>query len=469
MWIEISLPKTISTDLIPPPGTAYRMKNVYWNGRCIAQVEPLRYRGVYNVSDLFSPPLTYDTNLPLETMAFELGGDVVFVVCSKSALYCFTNNVLMLEQAPTIHANNWAGIEEIPPIINTVNKSILFFTNWNTPKFKILIANVQNGVYMRSMFLPSPNTPPLVVNYSSAQIPMEQYVEYHYAYSFVDQFFGSESILSPSATVIAPSDLQQINGNRVYTVDVLPNEANVIRIYRATSNLPSYVLIAELNNTTQHTDMLPADHISVVTPKENSISPPVTTIGDAEWVMDRLFVSENNTVYYSDVQGYSFGYGITYGGDNPLLGGFFRLSEPVERMIAWGSYCLIFTKRNVYRAVENEGVVVPVEFALPTPLTKSTVKKKRNMLYIFGEDGLYVLTPNENILVYNVDWIRLLENYGLKPDDIWVRHRRFYDKEYVDVEFMRSVPLNEEFGFGYFRIDAEGNVSGMHTIDTWLG
>lgn len=468
MWIEIPLPKTISTDLIPPPETAYRMKNVYWNGRCLAQIEPLRYRGEFEVSPYFSPPLTYDTNLPLETTAFELGGDVVFVICAKSALYYLAGSVNVLEQT-TPNANNWAGIEEIPPIVGSVNKTILFFNNWNQSSFRVLVANLQDGIFMRNMFLPTPDTPPVVLSVSDALIPNEQYVEYRYAYAFADTYFGTESRLSPPAVVLAPASFDQTAGNWVYTVNSFPAGVDMIRVYRATSKLPSYVMIAELQNAIHVNDNNPADYISPVTPKENNIPPPINTISDAEWVMDRLFVAENNTVYYSDVQGYGFGYGIPYGGDNPLLGGFFRLSEPIERLISWGSYCLVFTKRNVYRAVENEGVVVPVEFAVPTPLNKTTVKKKRNMVYIFGEDGLYVLTPNENVLVFNVDWNNLLEQYGLSSKDIWVRHRRFYDKEYVDIEFMRYVPFNKEFGFGYFRIDSEGNVSGMHTIDTWLG
>jgi len=166
---------------------------------------------------------------------------------------------------------------------------------------------------------------------------------------------------------------------------------------------------------------------------------------------------------------YSFGRGLMFGGNNPALGGFLLFGEPIVKLLSWGSYLVVFTQTAAHKVFENEGLFFAVKWDIPIPLSRYTANKALDVLVIGAADGVYLVQNNEQSILIPANWKRFNEDSIRRTNRNYVRLRRIAGRWYLELEWICKDPA-PAYGLEYIRIDLQtGNISGMHTYDTFLG
>jgi hypothetical protein len=306
------------------------------------------------------------------------------------------------------------------------------------------VHTIQNTILSR------PPTPSV----SSALVHSETPIEYRYRVVFAKTDLGFVSppsdpvgcygLYSPSV-VMSGSDKEKDHAIYLHpnVSGSAPTSIDKVYIYRWTEIVGVYVKIAEVAvsdwwTMTAFQDTTPADFIS------NDVLPdavpipvdPVTALGTINgrliYGMDnKIVISEPLKPFWMDA-------------DTPV----FVLDSTVENIFRWGSHLLVQTRFGWHRLFETEGGFVLQPTSLPTPSSRTAVRKTRLGLIIVSWRGVFVLTPNEELLQLPLN-LDMIEGRRITTQPTYVRVFR----DYVDVVLDDG---------RYFRVSQDGNVSGLH-------
>jgi len=444
MWYEVVLPKGIGASASPHElkGGAWRMQNAIWKDGVIEDVE-----------------------VPLGMMFNQSGSPTLFLtrwhchdVCRVVGYISGTNN----RTAVTAFATETDVVGFAPNgnrVINITNASkpyrlLSYSLNRNVG---IMIFGADRRFFdgatvhtIQNTILSKPPTPSV----SSALLHSETPIEYRYRVVFAKTDLGFVSppsdpvgcfgLYSPNV-VMSGSNREKDHAIYLHpnVSGSAPTSIDKVFIYRWTEIVGVYVKIAEVAvsnwwTMTAFQDTTPADFIS------NDVLPdvvpiPTDTVTALNTMNGRLIYGMENKIVISEPLK-----PFWMDADTPV----FVLDSTVENIFRWGSHLLVQTRFGWHRLFETEGGFVLQPISLPTPTSRTAVRKTRLGLIIVSWRGVFVLTPNEELLQLPLN-LDMIEGRRLTTQPTYVRVFR----DYVDVVLQDG---------RYFRVSQDGNVSGLH-------
>ncbi len=464
MWVQLT-PQTLNmepTVLDAKPNTALRLKNVFYDGEAIREIDTLFAVGSSSLT--FNPPLS-STNLLLKTIYIpQLGG--LLCVAQRGLYFVGSGGVTnIINLSSTGAANN----DLVPlPSYNNILRFLWVSDTADSTK-RVLLVYYNNGVWNTiPLGLPAPTTPPVLFGSSAVGIDT---IEFRYCYTYYNSLLNIESSPSPVSGGFFVPDPTAIGGDvsvpKLWGLETsIPSGADKIRVYRFVETVGEYILLAELNATAgwSYTDNNPVDYLGKPMWRYNDMLPSITP-SSAVFHLDRIYIASGDKVYISNVNSLAFTPALELGLDNPLLGGIVQTEEPIIKMVSIGATVLAFGSRKVYRIVEDNGVFFVVPTSLPTAYDRYSVHQLKDFLLVFGATNAYLITPQEEVVRLPINLREVFRGRLRSP--IMVRLFET-DKTYLDV-LLYVVP---EVGFGmeYLRINLKDfTVSGFHTLRPFVG
>jgi hypothetical protein len=444
MWYEVVLPKGIGASASPHElkDKAWRMQNAVWKDGVIEDVEtPLGM--LFNQSG--SP-----TTFMIEKQCHDVCRVVGYIngTNNKTVVTAFATDKKVIGYAP----NGDVVIDVSHPttpyrlLSYSLNKNIGIMIFGGDRRF-FDGASVQT---ISDFLLNKPPTPTV----SSALDYAETPIEYRYRVVFAKTDLG---FISPPSDPVGCYGLYNPyvvmageNKEKDYAIYLHPNVSGTapfgidkVYIYRWTEIVGVYVKIAEVNvndwwSMTAFQDTTPADFVSNdvlpdVVPIPTDVVTALNTInGRVIYGMDnKIVISEPLRPFWMDA-------------DTPV----FILDSTIENIFRWGSHLLVQTRFGWHRLFETENGFVLQPVSLPTPTSRTAVRKTRLGLIIISWRGVFLFTTNEELLQLPIN-LDIIEGTRLTLQPTYVRIFR----DYVDVVLQDG---------RYFRISEDGNVSGLH-------
>lgn len=483
MWREIPLPKTVLYNPIrdAQPEEALRMKNIYFDGECLKEIEIYEMRGTTNMAINMSVPFNFVHNLPNRLIRFSdvMGNDVIAVASERSIQFLMQGSDTFDPKfvSSSEAQDQFADIIAVPPPTDTDTPTFVGVTDWSNNNF-MAIVSTPNGLETTKGIVSPPQNGLVVAGNSTEDLVSK---EVRYCYTYYNSKANIESNPSPPVSIFVNP---RINENHIMVWGLeqqnsdFPSGVDKIRLYRFTEEINAFIRIAEINAEVEVADGWEYEddkRIDYINTNYLSFDNGYLVNEDpdaAMWHIDRMYVGQGRILRYSNVSSpFSFGLGVSAGGTNILAGGYAKLTEPIIRLISWGSYLIIVTTQNVYKAYEENGFVFIVRFDVPSPSLRWQIHKVEGYLVIMNGDGLYIIYPDETIHTVKFNWKRFTDyRFKRKQKRIYPRLRKFYDRAYMEIEYIYENTANAEWGLEYLRIDLQnGFVSGLHTVDTFLG
>ena len=479
-WVEIPLPKTIEylpIAEVSNPEIALRMKNVYYDGEAVSDVEYYEMVGENNLAQNQDVPFNFVHNLPNRLLRFkDAQNQDQFLIASERSIQNITPTSTTFNSLFTSSSyaqNQFADISSTPPLREDGNATVIGATNWADDKFVYVTSTPDSGLQKGSAIV----TPPSSRLYVAGIATPEATIEVRYAYTYYNKTANIESYPSEASTFFIHPNISS-NSVRLWGLEKqnsdFPQGVTHIRIYRYTDRINEFIRIAEIEKAVgwKYVDTNPPDVLNTNILDLNKLHLSVTTPTAMAWHTDRMFIGQSNLIRFSNAGSpVYFGTGLTMGGEDATAGGILKLSSRVIKTISWGSYLLILTDTGVLKAFEDNGIMFTTKFDIPIATEAHLFHKVENMLFIVNPEGFFIITPDEKVNTIKLDWRRFFATkFKRKLKRFYPRIRRFYDKKYIEIEFVYENIYNAEWGLEYLRIDTQtGFVSGCHTRDTFLG
>jgi hypothetical protein len=445
MWYEVVLPKGIGMSASPHELTdkAWRMKNAVWKDGAIEDIEiPLGL--AFNPAN--TAPILININKQAHdvcrVVGYKAGSNeqtVVTAFASGSRVRGVDqegNEVISVESLGTPY--------RLLPYSLTKSVGIMIFgENW-------VFFDGNNTYNVGQNLSVKPPTPSV----SSGLWHTETAVEYRYKVVFANTLWG---FVSPPSDPVGcfgiynpHVQLSGSNKEKDYAIylhpnvsGALPSDIDKVFIYRWTEVIGVYVKIAEVPasqwwSINAYQDTTPADFVSddvlvdvVGIPKETVTALNAINGRVVYGMGNKIYISEPLKPFWMDA-------------DTPV----YVLDSTVENIFRWGSHLLVQTRFSWYRLLETEGGFVLQPLTLPLPTSQTAVRKTRAGIVILSWRGAFVFTPDEQVLHFplNTD---MIEGKRLLTRPSYVRVMR----EYVDIVLSDGT---------YFRVNQEGEISGLH-------
>lgn len=443
MWYEIKLPREVGFATSPHElnDKAWRMKNVVWKDDALEDIDiPLCM--VYNATNTtpVSPSLSKQAYDVFRVYGWEK------TIPERENCITFFSTGLGTEAFDANGNKVIVENNEYRVLPYSLTKYIGAFLMGNTRKY------YANGtVHSLATILQKPNKPSV----ESVLLYSDNAIEYRYKVVFVNEnlnFYSPPSDAVGCLGLFNPSSSVRIN-NVTHDCRIAifpdvsgsaPTDIDYVYIYRWTEVIGAYVFLKKVSKTdwwakTTVYDDTPADYVSPDVLPDNIIGLPSGRITALAFINGRMVYALENTIYISE----------------PLKPFWVSTDIPpfvfegiVENIFRWGSHLLVQTRFSWYRLFETEGGFVVQPLSLPIPTDKTTAKKTKAGLAIVSYRGVYLFTPDEQLLQLP---IRI---------DIMEGNRVITKPAYFRV-FRDSVDVVLSDG-SYYRIDAEGHVTGLH-------
>jgi len=443
MWYEVRLPTGIGASASPHElkDKAWRMQNAVWKDGVIEDIEiPLG--------------MLFRSGVPVSFSTLKQCYDVVRVVgfingtSNKTAVTAFaTDTDVVGYEANGNRVINISGTTQPYRLLAySLNKNIGIMIFGTDRRFfdGATVHTIQNTILSKP---PKPSV-------SGAIFHSEPPIEYRYKVVFAKTDLG---FVSPPSDPVgcygfyAPYVVMSgSNKEKDFAIYLHPNVSgsaptsiDKVYIYRWTEIIGVYTKIAEVNvsdwwTMTKFQDTTPADFISddvlpdVVPVPTDPVTALNTNNGRVIYGMDnKIVISEPLRPFWMDA-------------DTPV----FVLDSTVENIFRWGSHLLVQTRFGWYRLFETENGFVLQPVSLPTPTSRTAVRKTRIGLIIVSWRGAFLFTTNEELLQLPIN-LDIIEGRRLTTQPTYVRVFR----DYVDIVFQDG---------RYFRVTQDGNVSGLH-------
>ena len=444
MWYEVRLPTGIGASASPHElkDKAWRMQNAVWKDGAIEDVDvPLGM--MFDQSGL---PTVFLTSKQCHDVCRVVG--YINGTNNKTAITAFANETNVVGFAPngSIVINIGGATQPYRLLAYSLNRNI-----------GIMIFGADRRFFDGATVHTIPdlllNKPPKP-SVSGALGHSETPIEYRYRVVFAKTDLG---FVSPPSDPVGCYGLYSpyvvmdgTNKAKDFAIYLHPNVSgsvpssiDKVYIYRWTEIIGVYVKIAEVNVSdwwamTAFQDTTPADFISNdVLPDAVPIpTDPVTALntnnGRIIYGMDnKIVISEPLKPFWMDA-------------DTPV----FVLDSTIENIFRWGSHLLVQTRFGWYRLFETESGFVLQPISLPTPTSRTAVRKTKAGIIIVSWRGVFLFTPNEELLQLPIN-LDMIEGRRLTTQPTYVR---LY-KDNVDVVLQDG---------RYFRVSQDGNVSGLH-------
>jgi hypothetical protein len=482
-WREIELPKTITLDPIPDTDSpiALRMKNVYFDGEAVSDIEIYEYRGTSNMATTMSVPFNFMHNLPNRLLMFQdvNENDTILVASERSiqSVSQGSSSFVLQFVSSTENRGQTADVLPVPPVDETGGATFVGATNWSNDNYNYIISTT-SGLEKGKAIVPAVTNSLVCAGDSGNDI---KGVEVRYCYTYYNSVGKIEGNPSPPTSLVVRPKLDE-KGVWVWGLEQantdFPQGVDKIRLYRYTEAVNAFIRIAEIDAEAEtadgweYYDQNPIDYTNTNILSFDNNALPNEDPDAIAWHIDRMYAGQDRILRFSNVgDAFHFGLGVSVGGTNPLAGGFVKLTEPIKRLISWGSYLIIATTHKVYKAFEENGFVFVIKFDVPTPSEAMMMHKVEDVLVIYSSDGLYLLTPDEQVVTFRFNWKRLKDQrFNRRLNRIYPRLRKIYNRRFLEIEFIYENLSNAEWGLEYIRIDLDnGFISGFHTVDTFLG
>jgi hypothetical protein len=444
MWYEVRLPTGIGASASPHElkDKAWRMQNAVWKDGAIEDIDvPLGM--MFDQSGL---PTTFLTSKHCHDVCRVVG--YINGTNNKTAVTAFATETDVVGFAPNGNKviNITGATQPYRLLPYSLNRNIGIMIFGSDRRFF-------DGatVHMISdLLLNKPPTPSV----SSALDHSEMPIEYRYRVVFAKTDLG---FVSPPSDPVGCYGLYSpyvvmsgSNKEKDFAIYLHPNVSgsvpsgiDKVYIYRWTEIVGVYVKIAEIGvsdwwSMTAFQDTIPADFLSNdVLPDVVPIpSEPVTALntnnGRVIYGMDnKIVISEPLKPFWMDA-------------DTPV----FVLDSTIENIFRWGSHLMVQTRFGWHRLFETESGFVLQPISLPTPTSRTAVRRTKAGLVIVSWRGVFLFTPNEELLQLPIN-LDMIEGRRLTIQPTYVRVFR----DYVDVVLDDG---------RYFRVSQDGNVSGLH-------